>query len=207
MRETWVWSLGWEDPLEKEMAVHSSILAWRIPWTEKPSRLRSTGSQRVGHDWATSPSPSASLYCNPPSSVILCLRVHCMWSPIYDSQTFHVALCLYEPKGTGKGSCLVALRLQTKFCTLFSVGEDFVANYSLYSLQKLVLLNRKMTQSDTYRQCTQTNASSLIFEKSYLAGIFSFPFSSYTWNWFYKALVECLESLKRPKSLVEACMS
>ena len=52
--ETWVWSLGWEDPLEKEMATHSSILAWRIPWTEEPGGLQSTGSQRVGHDWATS---------------------------------------------------------------------------------------------------------------------------------------------------------
>ena len=58
MWETWVRSLGREYPLEKEMATHSSILAWRIPWTEKPSRLQSTGSQRVGHDWATSPSPS-----------------------------------------------------------------------------------------------------------------------------------------------------
>ena len=57
MRETRVRSLGREDPLEKEMAVHSSILAWRIPWTEKPSRLQSTGSQRVRHNWATSPSP------------------------------------------------------------------------------------------------------------------------------------------------------
>ena len=45
---------GWEDPLEKETAIHSSILAWRIPWTEEPGRLQSTGSQRVGHDWATS---------------------------------------------------------------------------------------------------------------------------------------------------------
>ena len=49
MRETWVRSLGWEDPLEKEMAIHSSILAWRIPWTEEPGGLQSTGSQRVGH--------------------------------------------------------------------------------------------------------------------------------------------------------------
>ena len=54
MRETWVRSLGWEDPLEKEMATHSSILAWRSPWMEEPGRLQSTGSQRVGHDWATS---------------------------------------------------------------------------------------------------------------------------------------------------------
>ena len=43
-------SLGWEDPLEKEMATHSSILAWRIPWTEEPGGLHSTGSQRVGHN-------------------------------------------------------------------------------------------------------------------------------------------------------------
>ena len=50
MQETWVRSLGQEDPLEKEMATHSSILAWRIPWTEEPGGLQSTGSQRVGHD-------------------------------------------------------------------------------------------------------------------------------------------------------------
>ena len=54
MWETWVQSLGPEDPLEKEMATHSSILAWRIPWMEEPGGLQSTGLQRVGHDWATS---------------------------------------------------------------------------------------------------------------------------------------------------------
>ena len=50
MRETWVQSLGWEDPLEKEMATHSSILAWTISWTEEPGGLQSLGLQRVGHD-------------------------------------------------------------------------------------------------------------------------------------------------------------
>ena len=50
MWETWVRSLGREDPLEKEMATHSSTLAWKIPWTEKPGKLQSMGSQRVGHD-------------------------------------------------------------------------------------------------------------------------------------------------------------
>ena len=50
MWETWVRSLGQEDPLEKEMATRSSILAWRIPWMEEPGGLQSTGSQRVGHD-------------------------------------------------------------------------------------------------------------------------------------------------------------
>ena len=53
-RETRVQSLGWEDPLEKEMATYSSILAWRISRTEEPGGLLSTGSQRVRHDWATS---------------------------------------------------------------------------------------------------------------------------------------------------------
>ena len=50
MRETWVRSLGQEDPLEKEMAIHSSAIAWKIPWTEEADRLQSMGSQRVGHD-------------------------------------------------------------------------------------------------------------------------------------------------------------
>ena len=54
MCETWVRSLGREDPLEKEMATHSNTLAWKIPWTEEPGRLQSMGSQRVGHNWATS---------------------------------------------------------------------------------------------------------------------------------------------------------
>ena len=50
MRETGIRSPGWEDPLEKEMATHSSILAWKIPWTEEPGRLQSMESQRVRHD-------------------------------------------------------------------------------------------------------------------------------------------------------------
>ena len=54
MEETRVQFLGQEDPLEKEMAIHSSTLAWKIPWTEEPDRLQSMGSQRVRHNWATS---------------------------------------------------------------------------------------------------------------------------------------------------------
>ena len=53
MWETWVLFLGWEDPPEEGMATNSSILAWRIPWTEEPGGLQSIGSQRVRHDWAT----------------------------------------------------------------------------------------------------------------------------------------------------------
>ena len=54
MQESWVQSLGLEDPLEKEMATHSSFLAWRIPWMEEAGGLQFMGSQRVRHDWATS---------------------------------------------------------------------------------------------------------------------------------------------------------
>ena len=50
MQETWVRSLGQEDPLKKEMATHSSVLAWKIPWMEEPGGLQSMGSQRVGHN-------------------------------------------------------------------------------------------------------------------------------------------------------------
>ena len=60
MQETWVWSLGQEDPLEKELATHSSMLAWEIPWTEEPGGLQSVGSQRVRNDLATKLQQSAN---------------------------------------------------------------------------------------------------------------------------------------------------
>ena len=63
--QTWVWSLGGEDPLEKGMATHSSILAWKIPWTEEPGGLQSTGLQRVGHDRAAEHARTSSCKMNP----------------------------------------------------------------------------------------------------------------------------------------------
>ena len=69
MWETGVWSLGWEDPLEKEMATHSSTLAWKILWMEEPGRLQSMGSERVGHAWAT----SVSFF------FFFKVRNHCLW--------------------------------------------------------------------------------------------------------------------------------
>ena len=62
LQETWVPSLGWEDPLEEGMATHSSILAWRIPWREEPGRLQSIGSQTVTHDSSNLASRHASIY-------------------------------------------------------------------------------------------------------------------------------------------------
>ena len=76
MRETWVRSLGQEDPLEKEMAAHSSILAWKIPWTEEPGRLQSMGSQRVRHNWATSLTHSRTLIIDPVSLFALATGKH-----------------------------------------------------------------------------------------------------------------------------------
>ena len=89
VRETWVRSLGWEDPLEKAMAPHSSTLAWKIPWTEEPGGLQSMGSQRVRHDWETSLSLSSCLLrfpsFNPPFtnslSLLRSLTEHCILHP------------------------------------------------------------------------------------------------------------------------------
>ena len=61
-QEMQVWSLDWEDPLEKETATWSSILAWEIPWTEEPGGLQSMGSQRVGHNWETNTFTSLSIW-------------------------------------------------------------------------------------------------------------------------------------------------
>ena len=75
VQETQIWSLGQKDPLEKEMATHSSILAWRIPRTEKPGRLQSTGSQRVGHGWANN---TFFVLIYLPSIQVLCLYLNAM---------------------------------------------------------------------------------------------------------------------------------
>ena len=66
MQETWVWSMAWEDPLVKGTATHSSILAWRISWTDEPGRLQSIVWQRVGHDWATFTFTHLFLRCSLP---------------------------------------------------------------------------------------------------------------------------------------------
>ena len=70
MQETQVQSLGWEDPLEKEMVTHSRIFAWRIPWTEEPGGLQSMGSQRVRHDRATKQQQQVISISVQPSSLV-----------------------------------------------------------------------------------------------------------------------------------------
>ena len=72
VQETRVWSLGWEDPLEKEMAAHSSTLAWKVPRTEEPGRLQFMGLQRVGQDWVTSLSLFTFYYTLVSWVILLC---------------------------------------------------------------------------------------------------------------------------------------
>ena len=82
MQETRVQSLGWKDPLEKEMITHSNILAWRIPWADEPGELQSSGSQRAGHACAT----NSCLFCLL-RMVIVCLfgaleKIHIVYIPL-----------------------------------------------------------------------------------------------------------------------------
>ena len=91
MQETWIWPLGWEDPLEKGMATHCNILAWSIPWTKEPGGLESMGSQRVGQGWATNilppcPSPNPGVH---PSSCAFSRWYH----PAISSSVVPVSSC------------------------------------------------------------------------------------------------------------------
>ena len=93
MQETWVWSLGWEDPLAEDMATHSSILTWRIPWTVEPSGLQFTGWQRARLDWAT----TLSFSLQRPRRTVLC-KVICVIS-LQGSSSLrmpgHLSGCVY----------------------------------------------------------------------------------------------------------------
>ena len=93
--ETRVRSLGREDPLEKEMAAHSSTLAWRIPWREEPCRLQSTGLRRVGHDWAASLSLSLSpRYVDVLPSVYPCTFSR-TWSCLADEAAMNICVLIF----------------------------------------------------------------------------------------------------------------
>ena len=76
--KTWVQSLGQEDPQEKEMAIHCSILAWKIAWMEETGWLQSKGSQRVGHDWVTKHSTRSTLY-----NICACMCVLCCFGHVW----------------------------------------------------------------------------------------------------------------------------
>ena len=95
IQETWVWSLGGEDPLRKGMATHSGILAWRIPWTEEPGWLQSMGLQRVRHDWA----------------INTFTFIFALWSHVRTSKKAHVSFLLCaggKLKGQRSGNSTLA---------------------------------------------------------------------------------------------------
>ena len=93
MQETWVPSPGREDPLEKEMAAHSSTLAWEAPWTEEPGGLQSKSLQRVGHNWVSKQQPQAHHQCRPIPSTFLRFHSLCCSPP----QLFHIFSSLLKP--------------------------------------------------------------------------------------------------------------
>ena len=138
MWETRVWSLGWEDPLEKEMAIHSSTIAWKIPWVEEPGRLQSMGLQRVRHDWATSRSrpPFGSLICFLSLWVCFCFVKSSSVSPFkipHISDTIwyiclslcfiHFCLDWTPTMGQALSLLLGTQILNLKTCTLLTVHE------------------------------------------------------------------------------------
>ena len=118
MQETRAWSLGQEDPLEKEMSTHSRTLAWKIPWTEEPGRLQSMGPQRVRHDWATE--------LNWTEGIITHTHIHtCIWMYTCEwvCMCIHLCACMYT-----YWASLVAQRLKrlppTRETWVRSLGQE-----------------------------------------------------------------------------------
>ena len=141
MWETRVQSLGREDPLEKEMVTHSSILAWRIPWTEEPGGLQSTESQRVGHDWATSLHfiPFATVMRRTDKGTFLImLNICCLWTfstfPGFTA-LIEVATFLWAPFPVGN-SCSLQVESNAAQDTFVCVGV---------STSSLLVLARSMS--------------------------------------------------------------
>ena len=112
MQETQVWFLGWEDSLEKEMGTHSSILAWRIPWTEETGRLQSMGSPRVRHDLATTPPP--------PALITLPIRVN-EANFLFASLSLFTRFSVEWPWGCHCSSLLLLWRTEDR---LFAIGAN-----------------------------------------------------------------------------------
>ena len=126
MAEWWIWSLGREDPLVEEMATHSGILAWRIPWTEEPGGLQPMGSQRVGHDWAHS-THTQRLRPSSPTNMYQLGLYHPGWS--FQPSLFelllvcvvyhYIILSRWQAPGTGRNN----LSLHTHFLDATSHGQ------------------------------------------------------------------------------------
>ena len=127
-QETQVQSMGWEDPLEEEMATHSSILAWKIPWTEEPGGLQSMGSQRVRHNWATEHTVdlqccinfSLQHSCTEAFSTVLCIST-LVCSTLYPCAYWQTLKfwrwCKWEvAEWWGEGNACTSVQTQQHFC-------------------------------------------------------------------------------------------
>ena len=123
MQETQVRSLGWEDPLEKEMATHSSILAWRISWREEPGRLQFMGSQRVGQDWASRPIPGCKAW---QVEYRLDFSPHPLLHP-----AFGVVHRLHIECGSPESRCLnITSYTSTQMCCAFGLIIVYLSSWS-----------------------------------------------------------------------------
>ena len=147
MQEMWVWSLDWEDTLEKETATHSSILAWEIPWTEEPGGLQFMGSQRVQCKWATENTHThvvwhlcynwwiifnwRSIIDIRVYSLLYCFESLVEWIITYIHQTNSTQNCLHWPKNS-----------HCPICFFFTLSFSSPGNYwTFYSLHNFAFSN------------------------------------------------------------------
>ena len=154
MWKTRVHFLGQEDPLEKEMAIHSSTLAWKIPWTEELDRLQSMGSQRVGHYWATSLSLIAKSVKNLPAMQDTQVRSLCQKDPLENEMATHCSILAWKIPWTEEPGGPQSLGSQeldmTKRLNLHHQQYLLLNNDSYYLLSIFYVL--VMTLSPLYEQ-------------------------------------------------------
>ena len=157
--ETWVQSLGWQDPLEEGMATHSGILAWRAPWTEEPGGLQSMESQRVGHDWRNlahrhSRTGDSSLLRMQIAGAVLTVDTCglCCLKPPW--QHFVVIQILkLDFMSLERPTCPVPLLPTDTNCCLKVMANDRMVSFSIVSGLTNMLLNLSPPPSQNYTEC------------------------------------------------------
>ena len=179
MWETWIRSLGWEDPLEKEMAVHSSILAWRIPWTEEPGGLQSMGSLLVRHNWVSNTftflsrmSPylegkGTSIFCFEKSKYIWKFFFSFLFSSLHPTYTFDIKIkCNSVSRNSILKSQLPIIIYYMICCLLcsginniymYSYGSTLEDNLKLLSYQLVFEVRDKISPSQSESKVTFNN--------------------------------------------------
>ena len=148
MQETWVQSLGWEDLLEKGVAIHSSILAWRIPGTEEPGGLQSIGSQRVRHDWVTNTHREKGKQQLQQTFSITSKITRWMGSATHRN---HLGLCTYR---SGQGDKTLAATVSEKNITYYSY---LILTSKLWSSQTILKPYFYLSDLEMLIQCKLYN--------------------------------------------------